>query len=119
MIVNEGEKVHVIMRRFFDEAVRRHFVGEVMAADGAVVRLQGYVFIHDPTTIQYIRKPEQRTTVVDLADSGYVVNFIPADVDLTKLTYKYIAQPAERKKTLFVTDGNQFSLDIHEFGLNR
>ena len=44
MIVSKGEKVHVIMRRFFDEAVRRHFVGEIKEADGAIVRLEGYVF---------------------------------------------------------------------------
>jgi len=119
MVVNKGEKVHVIMRRFFDEAVRRHFVGEIVEADGAVVRLQGYVFIHDPTTIQYVRKPELRITVVDLADSGYVVNFIPGHTDLAKLSYKYVAQASDRKKALVVTDGDSFSLDINEFGLSR
>ena len=70
-------------------------------------------------SFQYVRKPEQRVTVVDLADSGYVVNFIPVDIDLAKLSYKYIAQPSERKKTLVVTDGDSFSLDINEFGLSR
>jgi hypothetical protein len=119
MIVKKGEKVHVIMRRFFDEAVRRHFVGEIIAAEGAVVRLEGYVFIHDPTTIQYVRKPEKRTTVIDLAESGYIVNFILSHVDVAKLSYKYIDRKLDRKKILVVTDGDSFSLDINEFGMSR
>lgn len=119
MIVSKGEKVHVIMRRFFDEAVRRHFVGEVTAVEGAVARLCGYVFIHDPTTIQYVRKPEKRTTIIDLGDCGYIVNFVPDHVDISNLSYKYVARDSDRKKALVVTDGGAYSLDINEFSTSR
>ena len=33
MIIEKGEKIHVINRRLFPEAVQRHFAGEVIVAD--------------------------------------------------------------------------------------
>ena len=77
MIISEGEKFHVVMRRMYEGQLQRHFVGRADAVAGAVVRATGYVFIYDETKARYIKKDSQRTTLFDLSESGYIVNFIP------------------------------------------
>ncbi len=114
MIINKGEKIHIIYRRLLESESRRHFVGEVLEVSDSVVRIQGKAFILDSSKNQYIRKPETRTTIIDLAESGYIVNIIPNTVSVTNLRYEL-----NKDKNLVVTDGLAFSLDINEFGFQR
>jgi hypothetical protein len=102
------------MRRSYESQLQRHFVGQVDAADGAVVRATGYVFIYDDDKAQYIKKDEPRTTILDLAESGYIVNFIPANVNIEDLRYEVID-----RTYLAFTDGRDFLLDINEFSTRR
>ena len=51
-------------------------------------------------------------TIVDLAESGYIVNVIDIDIDLDKVRYRYLPEQG-----LVVTDDKDFVLDINEFGL--
>lgn len=81
-------------------------------AEGTICRLSDYVFVHDLKATAYIRKPELRSTVIDLAESGYIVNIIGAGVNLADVTYKY-----ERTVGLVAMDGKDFSLSINEFGI--
>ena len=113
MVISQGEKAHIIRRRNFVDDPRRHFIGEIKEVDGQVVRVEGYVFIFDPSKGEFFKKTQKRTTIIDLGDSGYVVNVIPMDINIEQLVYK------NDEKTLFVTDGKSFSLDINEFGVNR
>jgi hypothetical protein len=113
VLIDIGEKVHIITRRLFDENLRRHFVGEVIAAEGVIVRLEGYSFIYDDFKTQYLKSPEKRTSIFDLAESGYIINIIPKKVDIKKLEYKTID-----RSYLVITDG-EFSLGINEFGIHR
>lgn len=39
MIIERGEKVHIITRRLFESDLRRHFVGEVLDSEGSVARI--------------------------------------------------------------------------------
>ena len=41
MIIENGGKVHVIYRVLFDNSARRHFLGEVQAAEGVVCHVEG------------------------------------------------------------------------------
>lgn len=111
MIIDVGEKVHVIYRANYESSVRRHFIGKILAADGALCRIEGYVFVRDPKTDVYTRKPEKRVTIIDLAESGYIVNVIDPDVDLDNVSYKYLENVG-----LAATDGKRFALNINEFG---
>jgi hypothetical protein len=114
MIVSKGEKLHIVYRRHFDSEMRRHFIGEIIEAKDAVVRLKGNAIIYDNSKNAYAKKPETRTTIIDLAASGYIVNIIDIDVDINELHYVY-----DNNKRLILTDDKNFSLDINEFGLNR
>ena len=102
------------MRRSYDGQLQRHFVGQVDSADGAIVRATGYVFIYDDNKAQYIKKPPQRTTILNLAESGYFVNLIPSTVNLDDLRYEVID-----RTSLAFTDGKSFVLDINEFSARR
>lgn len=104
--------MHVIYRALYENSTRRHFVGEVRAADGAVCRLEGFVFVYDPKSTSCARKPELRITIMDLSESGYIVNIIDKKVALEDIVYKY-----EQGVGLVATDGKGFALNINEFGV--
>ena len=114
MLIQAGEKIHVITRRNFESQLRTHFAGKIDAVDGTDVRTTGYVFIYDERSAQYVRKRSLRTTILDLSESGYIVNLIPSNVNLDELRYEMF-----ERSELFLTDGRDFRLNINEFGAHR
>jgi hypothetical protein len=111
MLLIPGEKIHLISRRGFDQDLRRHFAGEVVECTDTAMRVEGYVFILDPATNDFVRRPERRTRIVSLTDANNLINIIPGNVDLESLVYRTSA-----KGRLVITDGDSFELDINEFG---
>ena len=111
MLIRMGEKIHISYRMLYEKSVRRHFIGEVIANEGTNCKLEGYVFIFDSSANMFSRKPELRITIIDLAESGYIVNIIPSETTIKEVSYKY-----EKGTGLVATDGKHFSLDINEFG---
>lgn len=110
MIVDKGEKVHIVYRALYEHSNRRHFLGEVLTADGSVCRLKGFVFVYDKNAATFMRKPEPRVTIIDLAESGYVVNIVDPGVNLEQVVYRYLEGVG-----LTATDGKDFALNINEF----
>ena len=110
MVVEIGEKIYIMTQRRFEQDIRRHFVGTVLTSDGSVVRKEGYTFVFDSNKDNYDKRPEKRTRIFDLSDSGYIVNIIPKETVLEKVIYKL----SDRR--LVVTDEKTFSLDVNEFG---
>ena len=114
MILEQGEKVHIILRRNFEGDLRRHFIGEIVAANDTLARVAGYAFVLDNTTGQFGRRPERRIRIFGFAESGNIINVLPLNTDIEGCLYK---QSPEGK--LVVTDGKNFTLDINEFGSSR
>jgi hypothetical protein len=114
MILGQGEKIHVIVRRGFDNDLRRHFLGVVAEASGVLARVEGHVFVLDTGINQYVRRSDKRIRIIGLADPGNIINVLPPNADLEHA--KYI-QSEERR--LILTDGKTFSLDINEFGITQ
>ena len=112
MVINEGEKLHISYRAFFENSTRRHFLGEVIALNGTVCRVRGYAFVYDADSASFMRKPELRTTIANLGDSGYIAYIIPPHVELNKVYYTYL-----REVGLIATDSAGFTLNINEFNL--
>ena len=112
MIIEIGNKVHVIYRALYESSNRRHFVGEITACEGVVARVEGYVFVMDVNSRMFLKKPERRVTIIDLAESGYIVNMVPQNVDVDAVEYRYLTNVG-----LVATDGQDFSLDINEFSM--
>lgn len=114
MVLNEGDKVHVILRRFFEDEPRRHFMGEVISSSESVARVFGLIYVLDTAKMVYVAKKEPRTRILSLIDSGNIINILPAEADLAKAVYT-----TSSEGQLVVTDHETFTLDIHEFGALR
>lgn len=108
-VLSIGEKVHIIHRRHFEKEPHRHFVGVVNAFDNGVARLTGHVWTVDPVKFQFIKRPELRTRLVSTISGDVLINIIPANVDLEKVTYQ------QESKAVRVTDGTGWHLDLSEF----
>ena len=109
-VLTVGEKVHVITRRVFEEDLRRHFAGECTAVGSSLARIVGYAFVFDPARNEYLKRPELRTRIFPLTDSGLIITVLPAEVDFEKLKY------GMSNGRLVLSDGSGYELDINEFG---
>lgn len=114
MILEIGEKIHVMVRRNFETDLRRHFIGEVTAISGLMVRVEGNVYVLNMGTSEYIQRPSKRVRLFGLADSGNIINVLPSESDLANAVYTYT-----KDGRLVVTDKQTFSLDINEFSTNQ
>jgi hypothetical protein len=113
MLLDIGDKVHVIERRLFDSDVRRHFFGTVERVDVSAIRITGYVFVYNSGSSSYIRGPLPRTRVIPLVSSGFIINVAPSETNVEDVQY------IDRDGRLTVTDGGAFNLEINEFGGSR
>jgi predicted RNA-binding protein with TRAM domain len=114
MVLEIGEKVHIMVKRAFEGDSRRHFVGEIKAIGDNAIRVEGYVFIFDESSNEYLRKPELRIRIFSLIDARILINVIPILSLIEKVTYRL-----SEENNLVVTDGENFQLDINEFGSKR
>jgi hypothetical protein len=108
MILQPGEKLHVIHRRKMDREPHRHFVGVVEAYENGVARVTGNVYTVDTVKSAFFRRPDKRTRILAIGSGDLIVNVLPAEVNLDKIVYKL------EKKAVRVTDGSNWYLDISE-----
>jgi hypothetical protein len=113
MILEQGEKVHIVERRYFVDDIRRHLVGEVLKSSAHAIRLKGYVWVFDMANGRFVRKPEKRERVIYLGDR-LTINLLPSEADLD--TVEYVVDP---QRGLVCTDNTSFSLEITEFTVMR
>ncbi len=99
MVVRVGEKLHIITRRNFNDDLRRHYVGEIVAVGDGFVRLKGYTFVFNAMAMEYRRRPELRTRVFGLGDAQLIVNVIPPETNIGELVY------IKSKATVLATGG--------------
>jgi hypothetical protein len=109
MILQKGEKIHVIHRRHFEKEPHRHFLGVVDDCENGIARVTGHIFTVDPSKFVFFRRPELRTRIVPLSSGDALVNILPPSVNLDKVVY------IQEKKSLRVTDGSDWHMDISEF----
>ncbi len=59
MILQKGEKIHIIHRRHLEKEPQRHFVGIVDDYENGIARVTGHIFAVDPVTkAVFFRRPE-------------------------------------------------------------
>jgi hypothetical protein len=110
MIIEPGEKIHIITRRYYEADIKRHFLGVVLAVEGAVVRVEGYVFVLEEFSNKYVKRQDKRIRIFGLADGMHIINVIHPNADIEHVRYSV------KDNRLTITDGETFSLDINEFG---
>lgn len=113
-MLEKGEKVFVITRRLFDGDRLRQFVGEVIKSSASVIKVRGYVFVHDDFTNEIVRREEIRTRIVSLTDAVNIILVIPKEVILENVQYE-INDMNQR----ILTDKDSFSLNLNEFGTSK
>lgn len=110
MILQPGEKVHLIHRRRYDKDQRRHFAGEVENYEHGLARIKGYAFVTDDfNKHEFIRRDDMRTKIAPLSSGELIVNIIPDNVDIELIRYEL------QNRQLMVTDGS-WKMDVKEFG---
>ena len=113
-ILSKGEKVHVLIRREYEEDIRLRFVGEVVEATDTVVRIRGYAFVFDAGGVNaFVRSAEQMERIVSLVDSGNIIHVIPREVKLEELRF------VDERDRNVLTDGKSFSMTTDAFGARR
>ncbi|MCF8068813.1 MAG: hypothetical protein K9L30_09535 [Desulfobacterales bacterium] len=114
MIIKKGEKIHVITRRGFESDIRRHFIGEIVESSDILARAEGFVYVPDLRTNQFIRRPDKRLRFIGLADSGNIIHILPANADIEQAMYSL-----SKENRMVVSDGKSFTLEINEFSSTR
>jgi hypothetical protein len=109
-----GEKIHVAVRRRFEQDLRRHFIGEVIDSGDSCMRLKGYAFTFDSGKNLFARHPELRTRIISLVDAVNIINILPETAEIDQAHYAM-----SKEGRMVVTDGKNFWLDVHEFGAAR
>lgn len=111
-MIDSGEVIHVIERRLFQGDLRRHFIGTVDVAKGKAIRATGYAFVYDSSMDRYERSREPRTRIFPLGSAGLIINVVPATTHVEKVRY------VDVDGHLVVSDSEDFTLSINEFGPN-
>ena len=108
MILQKGEKIHIIHRRHFEKDPHRHFLGVVDAYENGLARVTGHIYTVDNVKFNFYRRPDQRTRIVALNSGDLLINIVPSSVDLDKVVYR------QEKKSVRVTDGGEWFMDISD-----
>ncbi|MBU0597412.1 hypothetical protein KKF61_00260 [Patescibacteria group bacterium] len=108
-ILDVGEKIHIIERRYFENDLRRHFAGEILRVVGNIIRIRGYVWVFNGSKGEFQKRPELRERIIVIGER-HTINLITKNTDINNLYYTRL----EGSGTV-VTDGKDFSLQIHEF----
>jgi hypothetical protein len=108
MILQKGEKIHVVHRRHFEKEPHRHFVGVVEAYEQGITRVTGHIYTVDAVKYVFFRRPELRTRLISIFSGDVLVNILPPSVDLDKIVY------TQEKKSVRVTDNKGWFMDISD-----
>jgi hypothetical protein len=107
MVLSAGEKVHIIHRKSFDGDTRRHFVGTVEVCDGNLAKVKGYLFAMDKKSNRFVKHDPERTRIIALTSGMLIINILPPQVDIEKITYKQSSVDH-----IAVSDGSDWHLDL-------
>ncbi len=111
MLLKEGDKVHILIRRKFEKDIRRHLIGTVIGATDSVILVHGKKAVYNGPKANFSILPDYVSQIVSLIDSGNIVSLLPNEIDMDSLSYE-----AEPGRTM-LTDGKGFKLRINETGI--
>lgn len=95
-------------RRLFEADEPRYFVGEVVAFNGAVVKLRGYSFVRDIGTGLLLRKEDVRTKIISVIAGTHLLYELPCELAVESLRF------VSDEGVLALTDGERFRMDMTE-----
>jgi hypothetical protein len=114
MIIETGEKIHVIFSKLFEGDFTRHFVGTVEKCEGTLVRTMGCLYSQETKmghAGDIVKRVDLRVRIIPLDCESVIVNILPKTVNIEKITYKYDVPDS----VIRVTDGSDWHLDLSHF----
>jgi hypothetical protein len=100
-----NDRVLVIDRKLFRDDVTNMFVGVVEDYEEGFVRARGYAYHIHPYEMGTERRAEERVRLISLY-SGDVIYVLPLELNIAQI------QIRRSPKTLILTDGQSFSMDL-------
>ena len=113
MVLSKGEKVLIIIRRLFENDLRRHFIGEIEEVSSELIRVSGYTFIFDENQKEFKRRGKSQINIFSLVDAGIEVILLPKDIILDEIWYTI-----NGKGHRIITDKKSFHMRVSVFGAN-
>jgi hypothetical protein len=109
--ITEGDRVVVIDKRQFRDDNTRIFVGLVEDLSEGVLRARGFSFHVSPYEVSGSeRRGEERVRLVTLS-AGDIIYLLPRELELKSLQLK------RSPKSMQLTDGQKFAMDLSDFML--
>ena len=99
MLIEVGEVIHVLMRRYFDGQPKRHFLGKITQIEGMCVRARGYTFMTGTSEPGFRKQDTIGERLISLHDDSTIVTVMPSGFDVERATYSM------RSGFVVVTDG--------------
>lgn len=112
MIIQPGEKIHVVFRTTFEGEIKRHFVGTVELCEGILIRAIGYQYSEDiklGRVVNFVKREDLRIRIIPMDSEFIILNILPPLVDLNNIQYKF-----DNAGTIRVTDGSDWHLDLSQ-----
>lgn len=107
--LGDGDRVLIIDRKLFKDDNTRFFIGVVEEYDSIAVRVRGYPFHLSPYEISGAeRHGEERVRIVSMS-GGDLIYTMPRELDVSKV------QLRRSPKSLMMTDGEAFTVDLSEW----
>ncbi len=107
--LSDGDRVLIIDRKLFKDDNTRFFVGVIEAYDSIAVRVRGYPFHLNPYEISGAeRHGEERIRILSMT-AGDLIYVLPREMDASKVHLR------RSPKSLMLTDGEAFTVDLSEW----
>ncbi len=108
MILEAGDKVLVSNRRMFDGDEARFFLGETIACEGHLLKIEGYSFVRDLSSGHIVKKIERRIKVISVASPGHIVYQVANEINV------HTADIASGNGDAMLMDGSQPIMNLSE-----
>ena len=78
------------------------------------MRVQGYAFVFDDYSKQFVRREDLRTRIFSFTDAGLVIYVLPGEAHIEDIQYVF-----DENNRRLITDRKTFSMNVSEFSVNR
>jgi hypothetical protein len=108
-MLEPGNKLLIAHRRMFESEQPRYFVGEVVAYDAGLVKLEGYSFARDNMMAgAFLRKDDIRIKIVAIVSGTFIVYQLPDPTDVHQVRFE------ASEGGLVLTDGDVLNMNLTE-----
>jgi hypothetical protein len=107
--LRESDRILVIDRKLFKDDNTRFFAGFIEEYDEVAMRVRGFPFHLSPYEVSGAeRHGEERVRIISMA-AGDLIYLLPRELECSRL------QMRRSPKSLILSDGEEYSLDLSEW----